>query len=318
MRQIEDFLVCPKCHNKLQHLQDSLVCSGCCAGYDLTDGIPIMFSSRKKAGGRISSFENEDEDIDKDYIINYYSQITDILDAQYGRFIKFMNCGYVPNENRQYSTVDLYSEKLERNSIKLLLEVVGQIDCSGKDIIEIGCGRGGNGYYLNRFFTPRLIIGIDICLANIISCCKMKIANAAYCVADAELLPFASESFDIALNIESSFHYPNLTDFYQNVYRVLKQDGYFFYADVLPIQKFREIEILFSSIGFQIVRSQDITSNVLLSFEKMAGGNVGVNEQRLKKILALEDSRNYKHMKRGEAEYRIYTARKHSEVAKID
>lgn len=304
---VEDFLVCPKCFEKTEYNDVYVVCSKCHMTYNIINGIPIMLLPDKYGLSRVES-KSENIDTQKNYVIDYYSQISKELDSKYGRFIKFMNCGYIINENTQFSAIDLKENMIERNSIKLLLEVVGNIDCNNKKIIEIGCGRGGNIYYLKKYFKPEFVIGIDICMENIISCGKRKHEKSFYCVADAENIPFASSYFDIAINIESSFHYPNLFEFYLNVHRILKTGGYFLYADVLPIQRFREMETLFVSLNFEITRAQNITSNVLLSFESIASSYV--NEKKTNEFLAFHDSKNYKIMKEGGAEYRIYVVKK--------
>lgn len=49
---------------------------------------------------------------------------------------------------------------------------------------------------------------------------------------NAEHLPFPARSFDIVLNVESSHLYTNINKFLEEVYRVLKPDGYFCWADL--------------------------------------------------------------------------------------
>jgi ubiquinone/menaquinone biosynthesis C-methylase UbiE/uncharacterized protein YbaR (Trm112 family) len=307
--RIEELLVCPKCFGSIECKEIGLTCPKCHMNYNHTNGIPIMMFSDIYEGNRIES-ESDNIDICKDYVIDYYSGISKELESKYGRFIRFMNCGYAINENSQYSKINLKKERIERNSIKLLLEVVGNVDCNNKKVIEVGCGRGGNIFYLNKYFNPELIIGIDICFENVISCVRRKQQNSYFCVADAENIPFTAEYFDIAINIESSFHYPDLFKFYRNIYRILKRGGSFIYADVLPINRFQEIDVYLNSMNFEIIRNQDITSNVLLSFESMAANFLGVNERVLNDFLAFRDSRNYIKMKEGEFEYRIYMIRK--------
>jgi cyclopropane fatty-acyl-phospholipid synthase-like methyltransferase len=35
-------------------------------------------------------------------------------------------------------------------------------EIKGKDILEVGCGRGGSLSYINRAFAPNSAIGIDL------------------------------------------------------------------------------------------------------------------------------------------------------------
>lgn len=45
-------------------------------------------------------------------------------------------------------------------------------------------------------------------------------------------MPFSSQSFDIILNVESSHLYTNINEFLNEVYRVLKPNGYFCWSDL--------------------------------------------------------------------------------------
>ena len=77
-------------------------------------------------------------------------------------------------------------------------------------MIDIGCGRGGNIAALSKYFKPLSIVGLDICPANIADCnAKSRGGESFYLVGDAENIPFADESFDVVLNIESAHAYPN-------------------------------------------------------------------------------------------------------------
>ena len=49
--------------------------------------------------------------------------------------------------------------------------------------------------------------------------------------ANAQNLPFQNESFDAVLNVESSHRYPQMEKFLNEVYRVLKPNGYFLFTD---------------------------------------------------------------------------------------
>ena len=49
---------------------------------------------------------------------------------------------------------------------------------------------------------------------------------------DAEALPFADESFDAVINVESSHCYRSMPAFLGQVQRVLRPGGYFLFADL--------------------------------------------------------------------------------------
>ncbi len=57
-------------------------------------------------------------------------------------YANYLNFGYKPTSSRQYSKIELPAYCLNKNSVKLTLEVIGDCNIDGKQIIEIGCGRG--------------------------------------------------------------------------------------------------------------------------------------------------------------------------------
>ena len=79
------------------------------------------------------------------------------------------------------------------------------------------------------------MVGLDVCPANIAYCSsKTRLPEASYLVADAENIPFANESFDVVLNMESAHAYPNRAKFYAEVYRILRPGGIFLYTELMP------------------------------------------------------------------------------------
>ncbi len=302
MEKIEDILICPLCMGSLKNNGSYIVCLDCNMKFEIVNDIPIMISIPKN-----DNDIRDGDDTNKNYVINYYRNLSIDLDSRYGRFIKFMNCGYVEDKCETVVSEKFKTEKIEQNSIRLLFEVIGSVDCSGKRIIEIGCGRGGNIYYLNKYFSPKEIIGMDLCLQNIVSCQNSN--HGSFLVADAEKIPFKDKCFDVAVNIESSFHYSNLLQFFRDTYRILKSGGYLLYADVIDKKKVNKIEEYIEMAGFSVIKRRNITPNVLLSFESIAN-YTGANQKTKLEFSDMKNSGNYKKMKKDEAEYRIYTLKK--------
>ena len=90
-------------------------------------------------------------------------------------------------------------------------------------ILDIGTGTG--------FFACILAAeghettGIDL-TPKMIEVAKAKnIPGAEFVVGDCENLPFEANSFDAVICCESFHHYPNVQDFFNSVYRVLKPGG---------------------------------------------------------------------------------------------
>ena len=111
-------------------------------------------------------------------------------------------------------------------------------DVKNKRILEIGCGNGVQSMYILRKYMPANITGVDLSSENIAIANRQKesmgIENARFLVDDAQNLKHIdNEGFDVVLNIESAFHYPDKPSFLKELHRVLKPGGQFLIADVL-------------------------------------------------------------------------------------
>jgi ubiquinone/menaquinone biosynthesis C-methylase UbiE len=114
-----------------------------------------------------------------------------------------------------------------------------------KNVLEIGCGNGIQALYINDKFQPSHITGIDLIKANILIADKEKetvnAENASFIVDDAQnMTRIPGDSFDVVLNIESAFHYPDKAAFLKEIHRVLKPGGQFIIADIISTRKKRE------------------------------------------------------------------------------
>jgi SAM-dependent methyltransferase len=76
-------------------------------------------------------------------------------------------------------------------------------------------------------------------------------AATAFVHGDAEELPFADATVDVAINIESSSTYPNIRKFFGEVFRVLNAGGDFLYSDVLPVRQASDSATLLQAIGIR-------------------------------------------------------------------
>lgn len=196
-----------------------------------------------------------------------YASINSQLNSNgFEKYSCFLNYGYVGDESIQYSSIELAKNLISKNSVKLILEVVGDCNIQDSKILDIGCGRGGNASSINQYFAVKSIVGIDLS-SRVIAFCKQHFENDKinFIEGDAENLPFENSSFDVVTNIESSHCYPNIFDFYTEVHRVLRIGGYFLYTDIFS-KEFIDYSLNFlKSIGFVLEIERDITNNVILS-----------------------------------------------------
>ena len=81
--------------------------------------------------------------------------------------------------------------------------------------------------------------------------------------ANAQKLPFKDSSFDVVINVESSHRYAQVDLFINEVYRVLKEGGYFLFADFNQSKKLKMLEKQMENAQFEFVKKEDITSEVV-------------------------------------------------------
>lgn len=143
--------------------------------------------------------------------------------------ILFMNYGYHDVEE----SIELHSsDEVNRYSIQLYHRLAKMVEIEGKDIVEVGSGRGGGIAYITKRFKPTSALGIDL------DSKAAKFGNKHYNLkglrfqqGDAQNLNLSDQSVDIIFNVESSHRYPRIDLFLDNVYRALKPGGHFLFTD---------------------------------------------------------------------------------------
>jgi ubiquinone/menaquinone biosynthesis C-methylase UbiE len=183
---------------------------------------------------------------------------------------KFINCGFA--EATTQTSVDFNRpENLYLLWEKLYQQVAGRVTLHSKDVLEVGCGRGGGSEFMMKNLKPKSLVAMD--LSDIaISRCKdsYQLDGLTFQIGNACALPFDGARFDAVVNVESSHCYPSQKTFFEEVFRVLKPGGHFCYADITESAAHTsEIKQLLAGLGFQLVEEGDITANVVASLEIM-------------------------------------------------
>ena len=92
-------------------------------------------------------------------------------------------------------------------------------------LLDCGCGTAPMISLLYDQYPEKHYTGIDL-TPEMIAVAKAKnIPDAEFIVGDCEKLPFKDNSFDAVICCQSFHHYPNVQDFFNSVYRVLKPGG---------------------------------------------------------------------------------------------
>jgi ubiquinone/menaquinone biosynthesis C-methylase UbiE len=179
------------------------------------------------------------------------------------RRMPFLNLGYHPAAGESSGTIALSGE-LERFqcNLNLYTQALGAVELAGRDVVEIGSGRGGGAAALARHHEPRSYIAIDGCRKQV-AICRALYPHVQFMHGNACALPLPDASADVVLNVESSHCYSDLDAFVAEVRRVLRPGGVFCLTDIVYDKSriARYFELLHRH--FQVRRQVDVTTNVV-------------------------------------------------------
>lgn len=188
--------------------------------------------------------------------------------AAHGRHVRFLNFGYAPLEGESPKGPTLPRLFPKPDSAQLLLQVIGDADLSQCTVIEVGCGRGGNLWFLRRYLGVTATIGLDLSGAAVRFAADDGADPGAYVQGDAERLPFGTGTAATVLSIESASAYPDIERFFREVFRVLRPGGLFLYADAVPTELVPAYGRVVRELGFAVRDERDITPNVVAARDR--------------------------------------------------
>lgn len=182
--------------------------------------------------------------------------------------VTFMNYGYVYNEGDKLQLKEV--DETNRYCINLYHRVASQIDLTGKNVLEVGSGRGGGASYISRYLKPNSYKAVDIS-SNVIKFCKKRhkdVDNLSFYKGHAEDLSiFEDNTFDAVVNVESARCYANVQAFFNEVNRVLVEDGHFLFADMIKKGEQDEVEKELKTAGFSILEKNKINDRVVKALD---------------------------------------------------
>lgn len=202
----------------------------------------------------------------KKSIIRGWYQCLSALDKEAD--VTFMNYGYAQLDLGK-PEIELHDEdQANRYGAQLYHRVTGDVNLRGKDVLEVGCGRGGGAFFIGRYLKPRSVTGVDFS-GNAVAFCKShyRVEGLSFLHGDAEDLPCPPNSFDAVISVESSHCYNSMERFLQEVVRVLRPQGSFLFADLCLLEEVPLLRGRLRQSGLNILEEERITPNVLRALE---------------------------------------------------
>ena len=176
----------------------------------------------------------------------------------------FMNYGYAPLDPQTERLALDDADEPDRCCIQLYHHVASAVDLHGLKVLEVGSGRGGGSCYIKRYLKPERMVGVDFSeKAVVFSNKNCSVEGLSFTTGDAESLPFDDNSFDVVVNVESSHCYGSMDAFLAQVKRVLRQGGYFLYADLRGKENVDTLHERLRRSGMKIIQETNITPNVV-------------------------------------------------------
>ncbi len=178
----------------------------------------------------------------------------------------FMNYGYLATGDGPLALE--HADEPDRYCIQLYNHTVSTAELAGRDVLEIGSGRGGGASYLHRYLRPASTVGVDYSRQAITFCqATHRAPGLSFRQGDAEALPFDDNTFDVVVNVESSHCYGSMPAFLGQVARVLRPGGYFCFADLRAADDVATLQAQLAASGLDQVLEEDISNEVVRAME---------------------------------------------------
>jgi len=232
--------------------------------------------------------------------------------------VRFMNYGYADDASRDIKLEA--DDEQDRYFIQLYHHVgTGAGDLTGKDVLEVGSGRGGGAYYVSRYLKPRTYTGVDQSLKGVQYCTgNYTVDGLSFVRGDGQALPFPDASFDVVMNVEASGCYDSMEAFLAGVKRVLRPGGYFTIADMRKQEEMPGFTQALKNSGLEMEKELNMVKNVLRAMEEDSERKIALIDEKAPKFMVkhvsdwagTKGSRRYEAFMDGTFEYWSYVFRK--------
>jgi len=179
---------------------------------------------------------------------------------------RFMNYGFLP-AGEPFPLCP--EDERDRAFIGLYQQAISGLPIAGARVLEVGSGRGGGARYIARYHAPAAMTGLDYSPATVRLARRLNrdAPALAFEIGDAERLPFADGSIDVAINIESSHCYGDVASFAGEVARVLAPGGWFAFADMRGREALPELDRQLAASGLLLRDQGDLSAGVVAALD---------------------------------------------------
>ena len=94
---------------------------------------------------------------------DFYSKVAGLLPSPQ---LLFLNYGYADVASESCSWI-APTDRYYKHHLNLVKHVMSGVNLTGRTVLEVGSGRGGNCYYLSRYTRAKKVFGIDRCEAHL-------------------------------------------------------------------------------------------------------------------------------------------------------
>ncbi len=182
--------------------------------------------------------------------------------------LNFMNYGFIDDTHLEL----IEEDEKSRLFIQLYNRNIRDLEIEGKQILEVGSGRGGGASWIARTYSPEMLTAIDYSPEAAKMCSRKfsHIENLRYFEGNAMKMTFDDELFDVVYNVESSHCYSDMAAFSREVFRVLRPGGYFAWTDFRDKKGLKIAQEAFSAAGFKTIKQSEITTEVIAALDKIS------------------------------------------------
>jgi SAM-dependent methyltransferase len=179
--------------------------------------------------------------------------------------ILFMNYGY--SDKNQEVLLDDQNE-INRYSIQIYHHLAIATEIQNKDIVEIGCGRGGGLSYICKYFSPASALGVDLDTQAISFCNRhYTLENLMFLQGNAQSLSLENNTCDVVFSVESSHRYPDMVAFLGEVLRILRPGGYFLFTDFRYDYEMEDLKKELELSGMKVLKERIINEEVVAALK---------------------------------------------------